>query len=147
MRKILILFSVLALTGCSPSVSMDAAEFSNDPGCAEVSVRLPDTIADLPQRYTNAQATSAWGDPAAILIRCGLEKVEVSTLPCVTAGANDWLVDDSGAPNYRFISFATEPAVEVIVDSNSASGISALESVSQAVSMLPVSKKCSLISN
>ena len=147
MRKFLILLSVLALAGCTPTVSMDAAENSNDPGCAEVSVRLPDSISDLPKRYTNAQATSAWGEPAAILLRCGLEAVEVSALPCVTAGAVDWLVDDSNVPNYRFISFATLPAVEVIVDSRNASGITALEAVSQAVSMLPVTKKCSAVTN
>jgi hypothetical protein len=147
MRKILILLSVLALAGCTPAVSMDAAEYANHPGCAEVSVRLPDAISDLPKRYTNAQATSAWGEPAAILLRCGLEKVEISALPCVTAGVVDWLVDDSMAPNYRFISFATEPAVEVIVDSINASGITALEAISQAVSMLEVTKKCSTVTN
>jgi len=110
-------------------------------------VRLPDQIGDLSARYTNAQATKAWGEPASVLFRCGLESVEVSELPCVSAGEVDWLVDDSDAPNYRFISFATTPAVEVIVDSENASGITVLESIGIAVSQLPFSKKCTTISN
>jgi hypothetical protein len=78
-------------------------------------------------------------------MRCGLEGVEVSTLPCVTAGDVDWLVDDSEAPTYRFISYARFPAVEVIVDSTLASGVSTLEGLSQAVSQIPATKTCSAI--
>ena len=147
MRKVLILSLVLALSGCATTVSLEAAPYSNDPNCAEVSVRLPDQIGDLDSRYTNAQATKAWGDPAAVLFRCGLDTVEASPLPCVSAGEVDWLVDDSQAPKFRFISFATNPAVEVIVDSENASGITVLESIAIAVAKLPVTKKCTLISN
>jgi hypothetical protein len=82
-----------------------------------------------------------------VLLRCGLEGVEVSTLPCVSAGDVDWLVDDSDAPNYRFISYARFPAVEVIVDSENASGITALESLSQAVAQIPATKVCTEITN
>jgi hypothetical protein len=81
------------------------------------------------------------------LLRCGLEGVEVSTLPCVTAGEVDWLVDDSEAPNYRFISYARYPAVEVIVDSSMASGITTLEGLSQAVAKIPATKACTEVSN
>ena len=120
---------------------------ANDPACAEVSVRYPSSIGELPQRLTNAQATSAWGEPAAIIARCGLEMVEVSALSCVSAGGVDWLVDDSQAPNYRFISFARNPAVEVIVDSNMASGVSALDALANAVSKIPATKVCTEITN
>ena len=144
MRKLLII-PVLLLTGCAPVVNLQAAEDSNNPLCAEVSVRVPDTLGELEKRETNSQATAAWGEPAAVLMRCGLEGVEVSTLPCVTAGEVDWLVDDSEAPNYRFISYARYPAVEVIVDSKLASGVSALEGLAQAVSQIPATKTCSTI--
>jgi len=135
------------LTGCAPVVNLEAAPESNDPLCAEVSVRLPEELGSLTQRETNSQATSAWGEPAAVLLRCGLEGVEVSTLPCVTAGEVDWLVDDSEAPNYRFISYARFPAVEVIVDSTQASGITTLESLSQAVAKIPATKTCTIADN
>jgi hypothetical protein len=65
----------------------------------------------------------------------------------VSAGGVDWLVDDSKAPNYRFISFARNPAVEVIVDSNMASGVSALEALASAVSKIPATKVCTEITN
>ena len=128
-------------------MNLEAADDSNNPNCADVSVRLPDMLGGNQIRYTNAQATAAWGNPAAILLRCGLETVEVSALPCVTAGTTDWLVDESEAPKYRFISYATIPAVEVIVDSEVASGITTLEGLSQAMSVLPRTKVCTALAN
>ena len=147
MRKLFLIPIVLLLAGCTPIVNLGAAEFSNDPACAEVSVRLPDELGELQKRQTNAQATGAWGEPASVLLRCGLEGVEISTLPCVTAGDVDWLVDDSDAPTYRFISFARFPAVEVIVDSTNASGITSLEGLGQAVSQIPATKVCTEATN
>ncbi len=147
MRKLLLLLLIPLLAGCAATVNLDPAPLANDPACAEVSVRYPSEIGDLSQRYTNAQATSAWGEPAAVIARCGLEAVEVSQLSCVTAGGVDWLVDDSKAPSYRFISFARNPAVEVIVDSEKASGVGALEALANAVSKIPASKICTEITN
>ena len=143
----MVALSLFALTGCAATVNLEPAENSNDPACAEVSVRYPDEIGGLEQRYTNAQATTAYGEPAAILVRCGLEPVFASALPCVSAGDVDWLVDDSAAPNFRFISFGRTPAVEVVVDSENASGITSLESLSQAVSKLPATAFCSVPSD
>ena len=147
MRKLLLLLLIPLLSACAATVNLEPAELANDPACAEVSVRYPSEIGELSQRYTNAQATSAWGEPTAIIARCGLEPVEVSELSCVSAGGVDWLVDDSQAPNYRFISFARNPAVEVIVDANKASGVSALEALANAVSKIPATKVCTEITN
>lgn len=146
MRILLFVFPLL-LSGCAATVNLEAADDANNPACAEVMVRLPQALGEHTQRFTNAQATSAWGDPTAVIIRCGLLPVEVSELPCVSAGEIDWLVDDSAAPSYRFISFATDPAVEVVVDSNRASGVTSLEGVAPAVSFLGQAKKCSELSN
>ena len=142
MRFLVATLALLTLGGCATTVNLEPAANSNDPGCAEVMVRLPSQLGGLQERYTNAQATAAWGDPAAVLLRCGLEPVEVSTLPCVSAAGIDWLVDDSLAPSYRFISYARFPAIEVVVDSNNASGITSLESIAGAVAMLPTTKAC-----
>lgn len=145
MRRFLILLLIPMLSGCAATVTLDAAEDSNNPLCAEVMVRLPDQIAEFPQRYTNAQATSAWGEPVSLIIRCGLKEVTVSELPCVTAGEVDWLVDDSQAPSYRFISYARNPAIEVVVDSTKISGVTSLEALSSAVSQIPAQKTCTAI--
>jgi len=142
MRFLVVTLALLSATGCATTVNLEPADGSNDPLCAEVMVRLPSELGGLTERYTNAQATAAWGDPAAVILRCGLDSVEISALPCVSAGGIDWLVDDSEAPNYRFISYARTPAVEVIVDSDNASGITSLESLAAAVSQLPATKAC-----
>jgi len=147
MRKLTLIPVLFLLVGCSATVNLDAAEYSNDPLCAEVSVRFPDQVSDLDKRYTNAQATAAYGDPAAILVRCGLEPVFASTLPCVSTSDVDWLVDDSESPNFRFISFGRTPAVEVIVDSDRASGVSALDGLAQAVNKIPATSFCTEITN
>lgn len=145
--RILLVFSILLLSGCTATVNLEAAEDSNNPACAEVMVRLPDTLGEHQQRFTNSQATAAWGDPSAVLLRCGLPEVTISELPCVTAGNFDWLVDDSQAPSYRFISYATSPAVEVIVNSDAASGVTTLESLEAAVSVIDQTKRCTAINN
>jgi hypothetical protein len=145
MRLVLLALGTLLLTGCSATVSLEPAAEANDPNCAEVMVRLPQELGEHFERLTNAQATAAWGDPTAVILRCGLEPVVVSDLPCVTAGEVDWLVDDSLAPNYRFTSFARFPAVEVIVDSERASGVTSLELLSRAVSQIPATAYCSAI--
>lgn len=143
----LVAITTLALSGCAAVVNLEAAPDANNPACAEVSVRLPDTMGQHEKRYTNAQATAAWGDPSAVILRCGLPPVEASLLPCATAGSVDWLVDDSLAPSFRFITFGREPAVEVIVDSERASGISTLESLSFAVSQIEATKFCEPLAN
>jgi hypothetical protein len=106
----------LSLSACSPTISLEPAADANNPGCAEVIVRLPDAVDGQERRTTNAQSTAAWGNPATVILRCGIEPVEISTLPCVTANGVDWIVDDSAKPSFRFISFGRTPALEVIVD-------------------------------
>lgn len=130
------------LSGCAPTVNLEAAPDSNNYGCAEQSVRLPDEIENLKRRTTNAQATGAWGEPAAVIFRCGVAPVEASTLTCVTTSDVDWLVDPSQAPSYRFITFARTPATEVIVDSSVISGAAALDALASAVERATVSKRC-----
>jgi hypothetical protein len=132
----------LALSGCSPTVSLEPAADANNPGCAEVIVRLPDVVDGQERRTTNAQSTAAWGNPATIILRCGIEPVEISTLPCVTSSGVDWLVDESAKPSYRFISYARTPALEVIVDSEKAVGVNTLDSLASAVSSIEATKTC-----
>ena len=80
-------------------------------------------------------------------MRCGLEPVEVSSLVCVTASDIDWLLDESEAPNYRFISFARSPATEVIVDSTVVAGVTVLEELAASISVLDATKRCTEVTN
>ena len=144
---LLLTASLLVLTGCAPVVPLEPAEQANNAECAEIIVRLPDELAGLAERRVNAQSTAAWGEPAAVILRCGLEPVEVSPLVCVTASDIDWLVDDSQAPSYRFISFARTPATEVIVDSNVVAGVTVLDELAASIGVLEASKRCTEVTN
>lgn len=143
-RLALALTIVLATTGCASTVSLEPAAGSNDPKCADVIVRLPDSVGDFAKRQTDAQATAAWGAPAAVILRCGLPAVYASTLACVTTSGVDWLVDASNAPSYRFVTFGRNPATEVIIDSSKASGAQILDELAAAIKYIPSDRECQL---
>lgn len=133
---------VVALSGCAPTVALSPAEFANDPLCADVIVRLPDEIAGEGRRSTNAQSTAAWGDPASVILRCGLPPTGPSELPCATVDGIDWLRDATNDPNFAFITFGRSPAVEVLVDSRVASGTTALSALATAVGSITATSQC-----
>jgi hypothetical protein len=147
LRLAMLTVGVTLLTGCAPTVVLDPAADANNPECAEIIVRLPDTLADQPKRSVNAQSTAAWGEPVAVILRCGLEPVEVSALPCVSASEVDWLVDDSNSPSFRFVTYARSPATEVIIDSTVVAGVTVLEQLAASVGVLEASKRCTEITN
>ena len=132
----------MLLTGCTTAVPLDPADGANDPACAEVMVRLPDAVGGQARRTTNAQSTAAWGDPASVILRCGLPETGPSELPCFTVNGIDWLRDDTDAPIYRFITFGRNPATELVVDSVKASGVDAVDAVGTAVGAIPATSKC-----
>lgn len=129
----------ITLTGCSTTVSMQPAAAANDPGCAAAMVQLPDTVDGQPRRWTDAQATGAWGAPTTVLLTCGVDVPAASTLPCQTVDSVDWLIDDSEAPNYRFTTFGRSPAVEVYLDYDVVSARSVLDALGSAMRQLPSS--------
>jgi len=137
----------LTLAACSPTVNLEPAADANDPACAEVTVRLPDTVADQPKRETNAQATGAWGDPSAVILHCGVQAPGPTTDPCYSLNGVDWIEDDSDAADdiYVFTTFGREPAVEVVINADPETGVSgttALIDLSSAVSVLPQNAQC-----
>lgn len=115
--------------------------------CAEVAVRLPDTVGDdLPRRQTNSQGTAAWGDPSAALLRCGVEiPGPTSTLPCVKTGNIYWLRDGSDENNPIFVTYGREPATEVIVDRTAVSPGVVLLDVSEALEYTTETRQCTEI--
>ncbi|MDQ0725634.1 DUF3515 domain-containing protein [Microbacterium sp. W4I20] len=101
-----------ALAGCSTTVHLEPADDANDPGCAAVSARLPETVGGFDRVWTDAQATAAWGDPT-IVLRCGVEPPAPSALVCTTLGGVDWLVLEQEEERQRLVTYGREPAVEV----------------------------------
>ncbi|MFE7845130.1 DUF3515 family protein [Microbacterium sp. NPDC057407] len=132
-----LLAGLITVTGCSSTVSMEPAPDADDPACAQVTAVLPGTLAGEPRRWTDAQATGAWGDPAAVLLTCGVEPLGPTTLPCRTVNGVDWVIDESEAPRYRVTSFGRVPAVEVYLDNDVVSSADVLDGLSAIVSRLP----------
>lgn len=135
--------SAALLTGCSATVALKPAPNANSVGCADVTVRLPQTVENLPRRETNAQATGAWGDPAAVLLRCGVTVPTASDLPCVSVDGLDWLRDDTNAPSYTFTTYGLTPAIAVVVDQSKLTPGLVLSDFSSIVAFTkPNGRKC-----
>lgn len=129
----IIVAATLVLTACQSTVRLEAAQQANTVECANMMVRLPDTIEELDRRRVDAQSTAAWGSPTAALLRCGVPRPAPSPLPCVSVDGVDWIIDESDRPRFVFTTYGLDPATEVIVDSELASGTAVLRAVSPAV--------------
>lgn len=142
LTAVLMLTGTVVLAGCAQAVTFDPAPDATDPDCAAVVVRLPDTVAGLAERETNAQGTGAWGTPAAVLLRCGVEPPGPTTDRCVSVDGVDWIIDDSDAPRFLFTTYGRTPAVEVFVDNEVVSGSTAITDLSPAVAAIPADGGC-----
>jgi hypothetical protein len=131
------LLAAALLTGCAATVSLQPAPDANDPACADVTVRLPDSVDGETRRWTDAQATGAWGDPASVILTCGVEPLGPTTMPCTPVSGVDWVIDDSDAPRYRVTTFGRVPAVEIYLDNDVVSSAQVLDTLSQIIDILP----------
>lgn len=129
-----------ALSGCTATVSMQPAENANDPLCADVVARLPETVASQDRRWTDAQATGAWGSPTAVLLTCGVTPPGPTTMRCATIDGVDWIIDETDAPRYRVTTYGRTPAVQVFFEDVSSREV--LDTLSPLVSSLPVNAAC-----
>ncbi|MBN8205984.1 DUF3515 family protein [Microbacterium esteraromaticum] len=138
-------FSLLTLTACSSTVALEPAKDANNPLCAEVTVRLPDAVSGEDRRWTDAQATGAYGDPASVFVSCGVTVPgPTSELQCITLEGIDWLVDESQAPMMRMTTYGRNPAVQVFVDTEVVSANDALSNagIVSGVRMIPATSAC-----
>lgn len=138
--------AVIGLTGCSTTVDLEPAPQANDAACAEVSVRLPGTVDGQPRRWTDAQATGAWGEPSAVLLRCGVEAPGPTEARCITLGGVDWIIDESQAPRYLVTTYGRTPAVEVFIDNEAVSPNEALTQLAETAVLggTTVQSECTL---
>ena len=136
----------VSLSACSQPVSLEPAAQATDPACADIIVSLPLNLPTDAEnqglRETDAQATAAWGTPASILLRCGIEPQGPTTLECINVNGIDWVVDDSKAPTYRYVTYGRVPTTEVILDSGVVSGTSTLVDLGPAISKIEQTDKC-----
>lgn len=137
--------TILVLSGCASTVHLEPAEDANNPACAEITVRLPQAIADQERRWTDAQATGSWGDPVSVILSCGVTVPgPTADLQCVTLEGIDWLVDESESPMLRMTTYGRDPAVQVFVDTAQLSSNEVLSNPAlvAALRMIPAERAC-----
>ena len=145
-----VLLGAALLGGCSTTVHMEPADDANNPACAEVTVGLKNTnsIADFDRRWTDAQATAAWGAPgddSAILLRCGVTVPgPTAELQCVTLEGVDWLVDPSETPFVRLTTYGRDPAVQLFIDTGAVSSNDVISNrtLVGAITSVPADGRC-----
>lgn len=156
------------LAGCSSAVTIQPAADAANPACAPVMLALPDTLGDAAIRTTTSQATAAWGDPSAVVLRCGVASPGPTTDRCVSVNGVDWVIKEdgpssdgattrapqpSGEPSgqtggqqdsgtYTLTTFGRSPAVELLLDAGRISSATVLASLSPAVSKIPATRHC-----
>lgn len=123
---------------------MEPAPNADAPECAEVTVRLPETVDGLELRLTNAQATGAWGSPASVLLHCGVPTPDPTTAECISLDGIDWVADESNAPTYVFTTYGRSPAARVTIDASggTVSGTNVLMDLGFVIEHLPVVGGC-----
>jgi hypothetical protein len=130
-----------SLAGCSAPVSVQAAPGAADPACAPLLLALPETLGDAAIRKTTSQATAAWGDPSAVVLRCGVASPGPTTDRCVSVNGVDWVIKE-GDPYYTLTTFGREPATELLLDDSRISSATVLASLSSAVAKVPATRHC-----
>lgn len=141
------MLGVATLTGCAGQVPMQPSDDANNPACADVIVRLPETVAEQKKRTTNAQATGAWGEKSAVQLVCGVEPTGPTTDDCVNVNGVDWVIDDSAAPIYRFEAYGRSPGLAVYIDSDQVSGTEVAVDLSAVAKELPQERQCTSLSD
>jgi hypothetical protein len=136
--------AALALSACAPPVAVQAADDAANPLCAEMMVALPQELAGHALRPTNSQATAAWGDPAQVVLRCGVTVPPPSTDPCVGANGVDWLAKE-GEPAWTLTTYGREPATELLFDPNAVPSSTVLAEIASAAARIPASGECSTL--
>ncbi|MFC8304519.1 DUF3515 family protein [Specibacter sp. NPDC057265] len=133
--------AILLLSACSPKVTLTEAADANNPACAPMMVALPDELAGASRRATTAQATAAWGEPAAAVLRCGVQVPGPTTDRCVTINGVDWVIKE-GAESWTFTSYGRDPATELVLEENRVPSDTALSEISAAVAKIPADGGC-----
>lgn len=134
---------VAVLAGCSPAVTVDPAENAADPGCAPAMLAMPEVVGEHDRRETTSQATTAYGEPTAAVVRCGVTPPGPTTDPCSSVNDVDWLIrEDEDGSTWTATTFGRDPAVEVVFDSAAVASSTLLVELGSAVEQIPAERRC-----
>ena len=149
--------SLLLLTGCGAgAVHLEPAPDAANPECARAMVAMPEVLSGLKQRETTAQATTAWGDPADIILKCGVQVQEPVSDPCAQVNGVDWIIkpaeetdrsETSATGTWTATTFGRSPKIRVTFNADRISSSTMLTELDSAVKQLKQTKKCSNIAD
>jgi hypothetical protein len=137
---------LLGAVACAPVVDVDPAADAQNPACADVMVALPPDVAEQSQRETNSQATSAWGDPSKVVLRCGVDVPGPTTDACVSVNDIDWVLRE-GDGAWTATTYGRDPAVEVLFDPEQVASSTVLVQLGDPVSKIAQTRKCLSLSD
>ncbi|GAA1410657.1 hypothetical protein AUR04nite_12860 [Glutamicibacter uratoxydans] len=106
---------------------------------------LPEVIGDAERRPTSSQATSAWGDPSQVVLRCGVEAPGPTTDPCVSVNNVDWVAHEDKSGIWTLTTYGRTPATEVVLDPNVIPSSTVLATLSDSASRIPAQKQCTSV--
>lgn len=134
----------LAMTACGPGAAVvDAAQDAANPDCAPAMLAMPGEISDQEQRETTSQATTAYGDPAAMIVRCGVTPPDPTTELCTRVNGVDWIIRETDEDNqWQAVSYGRDPAFEATFDTTVVPSSTALIDLSSAVSTVEQDREC-----
>ena len=143
---------LLALTGCSRAVAVDAAPQGYLQACSDVYTALPDGVAGLDRRETTAQGAAAWSggaDGEVVVLRCGVAPLEALDTAggCVAIEGQgtqvDWIPAEERDGRVTWTTYGRTPAVALEMPADRAVTSSAPLDVGPAVALLPQDRACS----
>lgn len=139
-----VIASGLLLTACGPgAVVVDAAEDAANPDCAPAMIAMPGEISDQDQRETTSQATTAYGDPSAMVVRCGVTPPAPTTDMCTRVNGVDWIIRETDDPDqWQATTYGRVPAFEVTFDTTVVPSSTALIDLGSAVSTVDQQREC-----
>ena len=138
------LTSAVVLTGCGSTVTVDPAPDAANPDCAPVMLAMPDEVSGMEQRETSSQGTTAYGDPSAMVVRCGVEPPGPTTDPCTDVNGVDWLISEvpDKKNQWRAVTYGRSPATEILFDGDRVPSSTALVDAGSAVQNVPQTGMC-----
>ncbi|GAA1347828.1 DUF3515 family protein [Falsarthrobacter nasiphocae] len=144
----LALLAALPLTGCASAVVTTAAPAANNPLCASAMLKTPETISGRDRRDTTSQGNTAYGDPADIVVRCGVDAPGPTSQKCLAVDGVDWLVVEEQHPGqspshtWRATTYGTEPTLEVVFNADTMPSSDVLPTLSAAAGALEKKRSC-----
>lgn len=131
------------LAGCTAPVKVDPAPSAAAADCSEVMLSLPQEIDGQQKVTTTSQSTAAWGNPAAIVLRCGTVDPGPTSDPCTTVEDVDWTARENASENsWTLTAYGRVPGLEVTLDSSKVTSASVATALTESALRAEPTKRC-----